>query len=118
SLCLGLRASLKSQSGELIYYNYPLTFIQSENAKQQIRHSAKIDKRQQPKIKISPKQYLLVNKGLTKSLIIKIPLQYWSLKKGETYTVSLNYKSMEAIKEPKGSVQVNYLAVEIGSFTY
>lgn len=118
SLISGLRVSLESESGELIYYNYPMTFIQMENVKRQVKRSARINKRQQPKIKINPKHTLIIKKESTKILTLKIPLQHWTLSNGETYTVNLDYKRMDGIKEPNNSIQINHLTVDIGSFTY
>lgn len=118
SLCAGLGVALKSQSGKLILYDYPTTFIQGKDAEKEVKRSIRINKRQQPKIKINPKKNLIIDKESPKVLNLKIPLKHWTLSKGETYTVCLYYKKIEGVKEKKESIQMNQLTTEIGSFTY
>ena len=118
SLCSGLGVSLKSQYGELINYNYPMIFIQSKSLRREINRSKRVNKRHQPKIKITPKRKLLIKKDETRKIIVKIPLKYWLLNRGDKYIVTLHYNNLEDQEESEEILQLSNFKIRIGTFTY
>ena len=95
----GLVAYLESKNNEFIPYSTPMTFVHSDNVKRDARRMNRLNK--YPKMKLKPKQFVLIDKNNVTSLLIEFPIQHWNLIKGQTYKLSIHYFPNQNAKPPK-----------------
>jgi len=96
----GLLAFLESETGYFVPLVLPITFIDSDNVKRDVRRMERLNK--YPKVKISPDPFLILVKQTFNSLNIRIPIEDWHLVRGHKYKFVLTYSSISgSIKPPK-----------------
>lgn len=117
---VGLLGILESDSGQFVPYSYPFTTIQMEDVREEARRTQRINKRQEPKIKISPSSYLVLEPKTVKGITIEVPLKYWNLSRGRRYKLILAYDQYPGATqlELANSQQVEHFRIETTWFKY